>query len=139
MAEYPPASNLQPPLGKQLDRPWVDLMLIAEDSCREALVGVVVQHRDHCLDDDGARICPLVHEMNGAAGELRSVLQRLALNMKARKGGEECGVNIHDPIPVFADKQRAQESHEPREADQIDVALPKQVDDGLVKSFLGFK
>ena len=87
MAEYPLASNLQPPLGKQLDRPWVDLMLIGEDPGRKALVGVVVQHRNHRLNDDGARICPLVHEMNGAAGELHSVLQRFALNMKTRESG----------------------------------------------------
>ena len=74
MAEYPPASNLQPSLGKQLNRPGVDLMLMGEDPGREALVGVVFQHRNHRLNDDGARICLLVHEMNGAAGELHSVL-----------------------------------------------------------------
>ena len=59
--------NPKPAFGIKLDCPGIDFVFLREDARREGVFGVVVQDRDHGLDDDRTRVHALVHEMHGAA------------------------------------------------------------------------
>lgn len=100
MAAYPATANFQPSFGEELDSLWIDLVFRNKDPGREGLFGIIVQYRDYRLDDNGTGIDPLVDEVDGTTGELRSVLYGLSLSMQTGKGRQERGVNIHDPMCV---------------------------------------
>lgn len=111
MAAYPATANLQPSFGEELDSSWIDLVFRNKDPGREGLFGIIVQHWDNSLDDDGTGVDPLIHKVNRTAGELRSVLYGLSLSMQTRKGRQECRMDIHDPMCVRLNKQRTQQTH----------------------------
>ncbi len=59
-------------------------------SDRRVLV-VVGKDRDGLLQDDGAVVERFVHEMDGAAGDLHAVVNRLLLRLEAGKAGNREG------------------------------------------------
>jgi len=63
----PPALDLDPALGIELDGSGIDLVLLPEDAFRQTVFGIAVKYRNHGLDDDRAGVHALVHEMHGAA------------------------------------------------------------------------
>ena len=58
----------------------IDAMFLAKNPFGETLFRVIVQNRDHRLNDDGTGIDPFVHEMNGAPRKACPILQGFSRN-----------------------------------------------------------
>ena len=78
---------------------------------------ILVQHRDGLLADDGARIHPRVHKMDGAACHFHAMLKRLPPGFKSGKRREQRRMNIHNPALKRAEKIAFQNAHETGEHD----------------------
>ena len=65
---------------------------------RQGLLGVVGEDGHNGLDDDGAFVTALAHEMDGAAGEPYAVFEGLFLAVEAGEGGRQRGVDVHDAV-----------------------------------------
>ena len=101
----------------------IELMLDLEDPRREGLGGIVLQHRHRLLKHDRAGIEVLVHKMNSGAALGGAVVQGLLLRVQAGIFRQQRRVNVEDAIRKRVDEHRAQQAHEPGEADERDAAL----------------
>src|SRR5262245_51984259 len=110
-------------------------MLLFENPRRERFDRIVVQHGYGRLQNDRPRVKMLVYEMNRAPRDLNSVLERLVLCVEPREGGKKRRVNIQDPLRVFPHKARAQQAHEPSQADQLNIVPFELLDQPLVVYF----
>ena len=73
-------------------------MLFDEDARRQRLGGVTRLDRDRRLHDDRAGIELGRHEMDGDAGDVDAVFERLPLRVDARKRRQQRGVNVEDRV-----------------------------------------
>ena len=60
-------------------------MLVFENSGRQCLDRVIIEHLHHSLHHDRAVVKMLIHYVHGAAGEFDPVFKRLALRVQARE------------------------------------------------------
>ena len=60
-------------------------MLLDQDSRRQRLDRIVVEHRDGCLKDDGPRVKLSVDEVDGRAANAHAVFERLPLRIESRE------------------------------------------------------
>src|SRR5690349_13980476 len=74
----------------------IDAVLLYEDTSGEGLDCVVIEYRHGGLDDDGAGIEIFVDEVDGAAGDLHAVGQRLVLRVESRERGQERRVDVQN-------------------------------------------
>src|SRR5260221_2225120 len=70
------------------------------------------------LEDDGAAVHALVHEVDRDPRDLDPVLQRLLDDVDAREGRQQRRVDVDDGVAKAPDEVRAEQFHEPREDDQ---------------------
>ena len=63
-------------------------MLLLQDPRAQALLRVILVHRNDPLDDDRSRIDSLVDEMHCAPRIANPVLERLPLTVKVKKAGQ---------------------------------------------------
>ena len=63
-------------------------MFLFEDASGEGFGGVGVEDGDGFLEDDDAVVYGLVDEVDGATGDLGSVVEGLVLGVEAGKGRE---------------------------------------------------
>jgi len=110
-------------------------MLLGEDAGGKRFDRVVVANGDGGLQDDGAGVESLVHEMHGASREFRAVLEGLALGFESRKRGQERRMNIQDASAKSLHKIGREQSHVAGEADEIDSFLLQRGDDLAVIGF----
>ena len=110
-------------------------MLFGEDARREGLFGVVVADGDDALRDDGAAVEGLVNKVDGAAGKLHAVMERLALRIEAGKGREQARMNVENAPAISFDKERREQPHETGEADEINSPRAKRRDDVALMLF----
>ena len=107
-------------------------MLLGEYPFRQGLQGIVLLNRHGRLDDDGARIGPLIDEVRGAARYLNPVVEGLLLAVDPGKRGQKGRMDVDDAVPERADKMRAEDAHVPRRDYEIGPGLFKKADDGLL-------
>ena len=100
-------------------------MLLFQNALRERLLRVVRLNRNTRLQNDGARIDPLIHEMDRAPAHPRAVLHCLALGVIARECREQCRVNVQDPVPVLLQHRSTQEALVPGQAHPFHI-VPAQ-------------
>ncbi len=98
------------------------------DPGRERLFRIVVQDRNGGLNDDGACVCPFVNEVNGASGDLHSVLKRLALRVKSGKSREKRRMDIHDREGKSIEENRRYDPHETGENNETNAMFPELFD-----------
>ena len=79
-------------------------MLLLEDARGEGFGGVVVEDGDGVLQDDDAVVYGLVDKVDGAAGDLGSVVEGLMLRVEAGERGQQRGVDVEDAIGEGATK-----------------------------------
>ena len=60
--------------------------------------------------------------MHGRAGDAHAVLQRLPLRVEAGKRGQQRRMDVQDPVGKCVEQRRANQTHEPGEAHEIDVS-----------------
>lgn len=135
MAQYAAITDLQSPFGEKLDGSWVDLVFVCEDTGRKRLFGILIQHRDGGLNDNGPGVDSLVDKMHRTTGDLGAASKRLALGVQTGEGREQRGVNIHNSMTIFPDEAGPKQTHEPGQADQLDLPLAQQVDNCRVELF----
>src|SRR5450631_284769 len=68
-------------------------VFFTQDPVTQTVFGVAGQHRDCGLRDDRPGVRAFVHEMNGAAGDLRTVVDGLLLSVRPWEGGQQGRVN----------------------------------------------
>ena len=79
---------------------------------------VVVAHRHRGLQHDRTGVELAGHEMDGRAGDLHAVLERLALRVDAGERRQQRRVDVEDRVREGVEQRRADEPHEAGEADQ---------------------
>src|SRR5581483_11398732 len=82
---YAPTHDLVIAGEHHVDGLGVSQVLLLQDAGRESVLVVVVEHRHNFLNQDGTVIQVLVHQVDGAAGHLRAVLNRLLLGLQPGK------------------------------------------------------
>ena len=119
---------MEPALRVQPHGEREEHVLLLEDPGRKGLGRVVVEDRDGLLQDDGATVDALVHEVDRAPAHLRPPRDRVRLGMGPGERGEEGGMDVQDAIRELADEGARDEPHEPREHDEVDAAVPEDLD-----------
>lgn len=61
---------------------------------------------DRCLADDWTVVGLFIDDVNGAAGDLRPVIERLLRCMEPGEGGEEGWVHVEDPLREGREQRR---------------------------------
>ena len=97
-------------------------MFLLEYARRQRVDGVVVADLDGALEDDRAGVEGFVDEVNGAAGDLDAVFERLSLRVESGKCGQQAWVNIDDAVGKGAYEIARQEPHIAGEANKLDIA-----------------
>ena len=96
-------------------------VLFDEDALGEGVGVVRIEDGDRALEDDGAMIEVLVDEVDGAAGDFDSVIERLLLGVEARECGQQRGMDIEDAVGEGGDEAGREQAHVTGEADEVDV------------------
>ena len=74
------------------------------------------RHVDRRLQQDRAGVDPLVDEVDGDAGDLHAVVERVARSRRAREGGQQRRVDVDDAIGEAREEAGAQQRHVARRA-----------------------
>ena len=82
--------------------------------------------------DDWAGVQHLIHKVHGAPAEFHAVVERLALGVQPRKGGQQRRVNIEHALREGPHEIRAQQAREARQAHQVDRIPVELVDQPVV-------
>jgi len=75
------------------------------------------------LEDYWTSINAFVDEVDGAAGNLGSVVEGLVLGVEAGEGGEQRGVDVEDAVGKGLDEGGRDDAHVAGEADEVDVVV----------------
>ena len=98
-------------------------MLFFQNARAKGFFGVVFQDRNGGLGQDWAAVQGFVNTMDRAASQLDAMPQRLLLCMQTRKCGKQGRMDIDDSVGEAADEERAQNSHEPSQDDEVNIAI----------------
>ena len=114
------AASLDAPaaIENQLDGLRIDSVFFDEDALRQRRRRVLVEHRDRCLENDGAAIELAGDQMNRRAADADAVRKCLRLRIHARKGREQRGMNVQYGVREFVEQRWPDQPHEPRQADE---------------------
>ena len=96
-------------------------MLFDEDALGEGVGVVRIEDGDCALEDDGAVIEALVDEVDGAAGDFDSVIERLLLGVETGERGQQRRMDIEDAVGEGGDEAGREQAHVTGEADEVDV------------------
>jgi hypothetical protein len=91
------------------------------------LHGARIGQRERLLQDDRPAVHALVHEVDGHAGQLDPVLERLLDRPHTREGRQQRRVHVHDPAREAADESRTEDLHEARQHHQAHAPLLQPV------------
>jgi hypothetical protein len=108
-------------------------VFLLENSGRQFFDRITLQNRDDGLKDDGTAIQRLIHKVHRAAAEFHSMFESLILDIQSRKRRQKRRVNVQDGMGEGLDQDRAEHSHESGQANQVDLAVPKQIDCSLIE------
>ena len=127
--------NARAAFEHQIHRFSINAMLLFEDARGERFRRVVVKDGNDGLQDDGAGVKILIHEMNSATRKSRAKFQGLALRFKSGEGRQQRGVNIQDASTIRGNKKGRKQTHVSRETNEIDVVFLKHGGNLLVVGF----
>ena len=100
---------------------------------RQALHGVVVADVNDGLEDDGPAVGALVDEVHRAARNLHAASQDRLVHVRAihantAEGGQQRGMDVHDPSAKLFDERRRENPEEARQTHQADVMRLEDLD-----------
>ena len=108
--------------------------MLGQDAGGQRFLRVVGLYRHAGLQDDRPGIDrAIVDEVHGGAGDLRAVIQRLALGVEPRERGQERGMDVHGASGERARICLGEDPHEPRVADEPDPACGELADERQVE------
>ncbi len=79
-------------------------MLLLQNPCGQSHFRVVLQYRDHSLDNDRPGIDTTVHKVHSTPGEACTIVDGLLLYMQAGKGRQQGRVDVDDPLGPLGDE-----------------------------------
>src|ERR1039457_5020581 len=85
--KHPSTLDLEPACGKQPDRFRIDSMFFGKNPCGQCHFIITLGNRHGGLDNDGTGVGPSINEVDGTAGNLCTVIDRLTLGMQPRERG----------------------------------------------------
>src|SRR5207249_2900287 len=107
----------------EIDCFGVNAMFFLQNAGRKRFDRIVIQNRNHSLVDDWAIVQRAGYEVNRAAAEFYSVLQRLFLDLEPGKRRQQRRMNIQDTVGKGVEKDGAEDSHEPGKNHQANIVL----------------
>ena len=107
-------------------------VLLFEYAGGEGVMVIGGKDWDGSLDDDRAVIKVLVDEVDGAAGDLYTVVKSLLLRVKSGKGGEEGWMDVDDAVWELLHKPVGEQTHVSGQDDEVDVGGFEGGDDFLI-------
>ena len=126
--DHPPALHADSTARQGGHTPGIQLVLSDLNSLVQRFGRVLIQHRHCLLADDWARVHARIHEMDGAAGHLDSVLQRLPPGFQAGKRRQERRVNVNRPPCESPKEPLLQHPHESRQHHQVHPRSAQRLD-----------
>jgi len=94
---YNPPGDDKPVFAEEPDCVGKCNMFLFEDAIGKIVFIIVIQDRHRSLEDDGAAIQALVHEVHRASRNLHAMENGLALGMQAGETREQRRVDVHHP------------------------------------------
>ena len=90
------------------------------------------------LQKDRSVIEIFIHEMDGSAGDLDASLKDSLMHMQSvipfpAERGDQRGMHIDDPSPVFVDHAGRYSDHKPRQYDQVRLGFTQRSKKRLIK------
>ena len=124
--------DLDAALGEPLERADEQIVLAGENARGERVVVVAGQDGHGRLRDDRAGVGARVDQVHGAAGDARSVRERLRLRVDPRERGQERRVDVEHAVRERVEEGRTEQPHEARERDEMGARLAQRGDEGGV-------
>src|SRR5579862_4256903 len=84
-----------------------------------------LQNWDSLLRNNRPGIDSSIDKMDRTAGDLYAIIKGLFPCLQTRKGRQQRRVNINNPTLEIPQKLPFQNSHKPRQDDQVDLGLAK--------------
>jgi len=123
-------------LGEQANGLRIQAMLLGEDASRQRILRVVRLHRHARLQDYRPGVHrPVVDEVHGRSGNLRPVLQRLALRVETREGRQERRMDVHGASGEGPHVRHREDPHVAGVAHQADTAGREFADQRQIERF----
>ena len=113
-------------------------MLLVLDAGVQGLRRIGIEDRDGELQDDRARIHALVDEVDGAARDLRAIIQGLSPRLETRKRRQQRGVNIDNSPSKSTEQPLFYDPHEARQDDHVDPVVLQQLHRVLLRLAVEF-
>ena len=101
--------------------PALDLL----DALVQRLDGVVGQHGHGFLGEDRALVDLEAGDVDGAAGDLHAVLERVGYRVPALERGQQGRVGVHDLVGVGVVDRLLEDGAEARHGQQVEVVTPQ--------------
>jgi hypothetical protein len=98
-------------------------MFMFEDSRGKCLGRVAVYYRDLTLQNYLSGVEVFVDEMDGAAGNFFTGGEDPFVNVEARVGGEQAGMDVYYSAGKRSDERRRKQTHVTGEANQFRIAF----------------
>jgi hypothetical protein len=119
--------------GEVLEGGRVGDVFLLLDPGVEGFGGVVVEHGDGTLDENGAGVCACIDEVYGAAGDFDAVCEGLLPGGDTGEGGQEGGVDVKDAVGEGGEHGRFDDAHEAGQYDVIGLPIAQLGDVGLFR------
>jgi len=108
-------------------------MFDAMQSVQQAGLRLPRSNHHRFLQDDGAVIHLVIHQMDRDPGDLRAPPEGLANRVGAWEGGKEGRMDVEDPPGKAPHKPRGKDAHEAGQTDHADLPGVKQRDEASLK------
>jgi len=108
-------------------------MLLDQDAGRERVSRVVWPDRHSRLNDDGASVQFIGHQMDRGATYPHTVSNSLLLRIHTRERGQQRGMDVEDRVRERCKQSLADQSHETGEAHELDASGCQFAGDGGIE------
>ena len=125
--------------GEQLQYVRIRFLFYFEHSLAECVGGVVVEHGDRLLPDDGAVVVFVVDKVDRAAGDFHArvedrLVNVIAVHAVAAKAGNQRRVNVDDSAGKILGQRR--ELHEAGHRHVVDTGVAARREYGVAERFV---
>ena len=127
--------HFQPSLGIKLNRLWINPVFFSQYPGSQGIFRIIIENRDHSLDDDWPCVHTIIDKMNRAACKFYTVFKCLLLHMQTWKGWQQGRMNVQYSPGEGVQKERGEHSHETGQYHQLDIAGHQHFDHLPVEIF----
>ncbi len=131
--------DAQPTGSQKAKRLGVCYMFLGLNAGMKAFRCVVGKHGNCPLDDDWPSVGPLVYEVNRAPCDANTVVQRLFPRIQPRKGWQNGGVYVEDPLWKGGKNATLDYPHKPRKHNDFRPILLQGCDVALLAFAIEFR